>query len=371
MKNILSYSLLIGLIVSCSSLSQKNNLIKNNMNSKENTPLVIAEQGSFFVGGSVIKSEGDYNTQNPMSRDGKTLHGDHAYVAYQIPVNPYRYPLVFLHGAGQSGKTWESTPDGREGFGTLFLRKGYATYILDQPRRGRAGNSTVSEDIEVFPNDQFWFENFRMGMYPNLFPNSQFPDDAESLNQFFRQITPNTGAYSLDVISSATSALFDRIGEGILVTHSQGGGAGWQTALKNPKVKAVISYEPGTEFVFPENEMPTVPTPANDIANISLSQPIGLELFKKLTRIPIIIYYADNIPAETDHWAFNRWHERVQVAKAFAECVNKYGGDVTVLQLPEKGIYGNSHFPFAEKNNKEIANLLNEWLVEKKLNIKN
>ncbi|MDU7464259.1 MAG: hypothetical protein E7K78_08595 [Haemophilus haemolyticus] len=56
---------------------------------------------------------------------------------------------MFLHGAGQSGKTWELTPDSREGFGTIFLRRGFSTYLVDQPRRGRAGNSTESEKIVV------------------------------------------------------------------------------------------------------------------------------------------------------------------------------------------------------------------------------
>ena len=278
-------------------------------------PITIAEQGSFFAGGSVITQKGKYDTTNPMSHEGQTFHGDHVYVSYQKPTNPNKYPLVFLHGAGQSGKTWETTPDGREGFGTVFLRRGFSVYIVDQPRRGRAGNSTVDENIQVQPNDQFWFENFRMGIYPNLFEGSQFPGDAESLNQFMRQITPNTGAYDLEVISLGMSAVFDRIGEGVLITHSQGGGPGWQTALKNSKVKAIVSFEPGTEFVFPANEMPSVPTPANDAANISLSQPIDLERFMALTRIPIMIIYGDNIPTDSKHWAFNRWSERVQVAK--------------------------------------------------------
>lgn len=331
------------------------------------SPLTIAEQGSFFVGGTVIHAPGQYRTDNPMSHDGQTFHGDHAYVSYQKPLAPHRLPIVFLHGAGQSGKTWESTPDGREGFGTIFLRRGFSTYLVDQPRRGRAGNSTVSENIAVQPNDQFWFENFRMGLFPDFFPGSQFPADPGSLDQFLRQITPNTGGYDLEIIASAMSAVFDRIGEGILVTHSQGGGPGWQTALKNPKVKAVISYEPGTEFVFPADEMPDVPTPANDVANISLSQPITLERFKTLTRLPIVIYYGDNIPAGSTHWAFNRWHERVQVARAFAACVNRHGGDAMVVELPELGIHGNSHFLFAEKNNVQIADVLDAWLQEKGL----
>ena len=65
-----------------------------------------------------------------------------------------------------------------------------------------------------------------MGIFPNLFTDGQFPKDAASLNQFFRQITPNTGAYDLNVVSDAVAAVFDRIGEGVLITHSQGG-PGW------------------------------------------------------------------------------------------------------------------------------------------------
>ena len=130
--------------------------------------LMIQEQGSFFASGKVITAKGRYTTENPGNHAGQTFHGDHVYLSYQKPVDAKLLPIVFLHGAGQSGKTWESTPDGREGFGTLFLRKGYSTYIVDQPRRGRAGNSTVSETIDVQPNDQFWYENFRMGIYPNL-----------------------------------------------------------------------------------------------------------------------------------------------------------------------------------------------------------
>ena len=111
-----------------------------------------------------------------------------------------------------------------------------------------------------------------MSIFSNLFSGWQFPKDTASLNQFLHQITPNIGTYDLDVVSDAVAAVFDRIGEGVLITHSQGGGPGWQTVLKNPeKVKAVVSYEPGTEFVFPENDMLSVATPVNDAANISLS----------------------------------------------------------------------------------------------------
>ncbi len=106
-------------------------------------PLMIQEQGSFAVGGKVITNPGTFNPKQP-TPDGQTLHGDHAYVFYQIPVNRRKLPLVFLHGAGQFSKTWETTPDGREGFQTIFLRRRFPVYLIDQPHRGNAGRSTVS-----------------------------------------------------------------------------------------------------------------------------------------------------------------------------------------------------------------------------------
>src|SRR5690554_5307675 len=84
-------------------------------------PLIIAEQGSFAVGGTIITEPGSFDLNNALNPQGQTFHGDHAYVFYQIPVKARKYPFVFLHGAGQSKKTWETTSDGREGFQNLFL----------------------------------------------------------------------------------------------------------------------------------------------------------------------------------------------------------------------------------------------------------
>ncbi len=103
-------------------------------------PLTIQEQGSFAVGGKVTTNPGTFNPRQPPPQ-GQTLHGDHAYVFYQIPVNRRKLPLVFLHGTGQFSKTWETTPDGREGFQTIFLRRRFPVYLIDQPRRGNAGRS--------------------------------------------------------------------------------------------------------------------------------------------------------------------------------------------------------------------------------------
>ena len=81
---------------------------------EQNNQLIISEQGSFAVGGTVISNPGTFDPYNP-TPEGQTYHGDHAYVFYQIPANARKYPLVMWHGLGQFSKTWETTPDGRVG----------------------------------------------------------------------------------------------------------------------------------------------------------------------------------------------------------------------------------------------------------------
>lgn len=326
--------------------------------------LVLKDQGSCAVGGTIVTSPGTFDPHHPSS-DGGTLHGDHAYVFYQVPVEPRRFPLVFLHGAGQFSKTWETTPDGREGFQTIFLRRRFPVYLLDQPRRGNAGRSTVPATIPATPDDQIWFGMFRFGMWPDYFPGVQLSRDPEALNQFFRSMTPNTGPFDAEVTSRAVSALFDRIGPGVLVTHSQGGGPGWLTAMKNPNVRAVVSYEPGSGFVFPDGEVPpAMPSLTGPLEGVG----VPLSQFVGLTKIPIIVYFGDNIPEEpSTNPGQDNWRVRIAMARLWRDAVNRHGGDVTLVHLPDLGIRGNTHFMFSDVNNLQIADLLSSFLAEKRL----
>jgi pimeloyl-ACP methyl ester carboxylesterase len=329
------------------------------------TILTIQEQGSFAVGGTIIENPGVFNPRTPANPAGQTFHGDHAYVFYQKPVNARKYPLVFLHGAGQFSKTWESTPDGREGFQNIFLRRNFSVYLVDQPRRGDAGRSTVAANIAPTPDEQMWFTQFRVGVWPNFFPGIQVPKDEDSLNQYFRQMTPNTGPFDMEVISDALAALYAKEGPGILVTHSQGGGPGWTTAMKSSNVKAVVAYEPGSNFIFPEGEEPA--PIENKFAALNPAT-VPMAEFKKLTQIPILIYYGDNIPeTPSDIPAQDYWRACLEMAAKWAATVNKHGGDVTVVHLPKAGFKGNTHFPFSDLNNVEIADHLSTWLNKKSL----
>lgn len=333
-------------------------------NNHDDNLIVLKEQGSFAVGGSVLTTPGEFNpyTRTP---EGQTFHGDHAYIVYQIPNNARKLPLVFWHGIGQFSKTWETTPDGREGFQTIFLRRGFGVYLINQPRRGNAGRSTVEATISPVTDEQGWFSTFRLGIWPDYFEGVQFDKSEETLNQYFRQMTPNIGSFDTSVITSAISELFNKIGDGILVTHSHSGGFGWLTAINNDNVKAIVSYEPGSGFVFPEGK---VPSPISSSSGPLSADAVSMDKFMKLTKIPIIIYYGDYIPEQpSDNPGADGWRARLEMANLWRDTVNKYGGDVTVIHLPEIGIKGNTHFPFSDLNNLEIADLMSEWLEKKGL----
>jgi len=329
----------------------------------KSAPLVIQEQGSFAVGGTVIMNPGTFDPYKP-SPDGATLHGDHAYVFYQVPVHARRLPLVFLHGAGQFSKTWETTPDGREGFQTIFLRRNFSVYLVDQPRRGNAGRSTIPL-APGGPDDQIWFGMFRFGIWPTLFDGVQFSRDPEALNQFFRSMTPNTGPFDMEVIANSLSSLFTKTGPAILVTHSQGGGPGWLIAMKNPNVRAVVSYEPGSGFVFPEGEVPpAMPSGTGPLEGVA----VPLSEFMKLTKIPIVIYFGDNIPEQpVSNPGQDNWRVRLAMARLWRDAINRHGGDATVVHLTDLGIHGNTHFAFSDLNNVDIANLMSRFLTDKHL----
>ncbi|MBY3043288.1 MULTISPECIES: alpha/beta hydrolase [Rhizobium] len=328
-------------------------------------PLVIQEQGSFAVGGTSTTAPGTFDPLKPLDPSGQTYHGDHAFAFYQVPANPRQYPIVMWHGAGQFSKTWETTPGGREGFQNIFLRRGFSTYLVDQPRRGGAGRSMAETVVKPTADEQLWFNQFRVGIWPNYFDGVQFSRDPEALNQYFRAMTPNTGPFDMDVVSNAVAKLFEKIGPGILFTHSQGGGPGWLTAIKSDKVKAIVAFEPGSSFVFPAGDVPAdMPSAFDTLKGVR----VPMDDFIKLTKIPIVIYYGDNIPDQpTTMPAQDSWRVRLAMARLWRDTVNKHGGDVTVVHLPEIGIRGNTHFAFSDLNNVEIADLVSAFLSEKKL----
>jgi hypothetical protein len=223
----------------------------------------------------------------------------------------------------------------------------------------------ATANIIPTPDEQQWFDTFRIGIWPDYFKDVQFARDSTALEQYFRAMTPSMGPIDINVNVNAVSALFEKIGPAVLVTHSHSGGMGWLTAIKNQNVKAVVSYEPGSGFLFPDGEVPA-PMPSSG----GTLEAVGVQMreFMQLTKIPIVIYYGDFIPDEPNaNPGQDGWRVRLEMARLWMDAVNRHGGDVTVLHLPEIGIKGNTHFPFSDLNNVKIADLMSEWLKEKGL----
>ncbi|MEM9387908.1 MAG: alpha/beta fold hydrolase [Pseudomonadota bacterium] len=356
-----------------------------------NRPILLDTQGSFAVGGEVIQAPGFFPTLvdpfSPPLPDGQTLHGDHAYVQYQIPVQARKYPLVMWHGDGQFSRTWESTPDGREGFKTLFLRRGFSTYVIDQPGRAGASNTTEINTTQVssneapsvgaVPSDQESFNVFRVGDWigddPNYFPGVQFPQDPASLEQYFRQRVPSADPDDEERDAAVVSELFDRIGDAILISHSAAGRRGWLTAIGNERVRSIVAYEP-TQFVIPEGEVYDTPL-------FGFNDPVEVPFddFMSLTTRPIQIVFGDYIPDPVDFDPFDFvnnsqaeffWGLVLLMSLEFADRVNELGGNAQVVVLPDIGVTGNTHFPFSDLNNRRIAALLFQFLRDNELHVR-
>lgn len=126
-----------------------------------------------------------------------------------------------------------------------------------------------------------------------------------------------------------------------------------------------MSYEPGSGFLFPEGEVPE-PLPSSGGTLSAIAVPMAE--FLKLTRIPIAIYYGDFVAEKpTDNPGQDGWRVRLEMARKWRDTVNRHGGDVTVVHLPDVGVRGNTHFPFSDLNNEQVADLMSKFLSEKKL----
>ena len=323
--------------------------------------LVLADQGMFSAGGITVTSEGTFDPENHWEETGagQTAHVDHANVFYQIPENETGLPMVFLHGYGQSCMGWMTTPDGREGWSDMFLKKGHGVFLIDEPRRGEAGATSVSGDISTKTLDQRWYTQFRIGRWEDgksvANEGSQFPNDDVSVDQFFRQMTPDTGMtsdmgadFDGEMVAQAVAAAIDEVYEmtgkdSVLVTHSQGGRAGWLVPKYTAHVASIIAIEPGGG---PE---------------------VDTEEYQAITEqeIPVAMYFGDYIDnGDPEIQATAAWQGMRQTCYDFAEAYTALNGTTEVIDLPKEGITGNDHFLFQDLNNDVIADHVENWIQE-------
>jgi len=314
-------------------------------------PLVLMAQGSFFVGGE--KAEVTQVEVGDLAPGGH-IAVNQMYVRYMIPQGGDRnVPVVMVHGAALTGKSWETTPDGRMGWDEYFVRRGRAVYVPDQVGRGRSGfNPALLNDVRAgaappanlpvwlrFSDENAW-PNFRFGLTPGQpFPDSQFPIPA--LDELAKQGVPDmfrgtTAPFTIRALSD----LAVQLNGAVLMGHSQAGVFPLEAALLNPTApKGLVLVEPGS-------------CPATYTA----------EQIAALAKVPILVVFGDHREIPTGIPALPTWQQRFEACQALIAKVKAAGGQAEMLSPIEQGIHGNSHMIMQDKNNLQIADLILRWI---------
>ncbi len=306
-------------------------------------PVSIAAQGSFFIGGR--DSVSDALSRMPGYARRGTLALDQVYVRYQIPARRRGPNLVLVHGCCLTGASWETTPDGRMGWDEYFVRGGYPTYVIDQAGRGRSATAINAlnlvkdgqapadrlPDVFAVGREDAW-SIFRFGpRYPEPFPGQQFPVEAQDM--LWKQMVPTWEiTRTPNATVPALRALVDRIGRTILVSHSQSGRFPFEVAALDPRgIAGIVALEPGA-----------CPSATDDM--------------RMLTGIPVLVVFGDFVEQSP------RWAPRLTACRAFVAAARKAGADAELLELPRRGIHGNSHMLMQDRNSLVVADLLRRWM---------
>ena len=318
-------------------------------------PLLLKDEGTFYVHGKKVQTQ-----FNGATAPGGTLPApatimiEQMYVHYRIPAIVTKWPIVFVHGGGLTGQSYETTPDRREGWSTYFARKGYPTYVVDFPTRGRAAFNPIpihegkyNQDWSKIPSfsrsgaERLWTA-FRFGPSDGVkFPRMSFPTEAMDglLAQGFNSTDGTLPGTSFQWGAEALISLLDEIGPAILVVHSQSGPFPDPVVAARPNlVKGVINME-GFEGLPPNAEQ--------------------IAAYKK---IPLIDLFGDNVIGNTTGLGEGRYIGR----KATIQKINAAGGKADIVLLPDVGIYGNTHMMMQDKNSHKVADYMMKW-VDKKI----
>jgi pimeloyl-ACP methyl ester carboxylesterase len=316
------------------------------------TPLVLKAQGSFFVGGEKAQqTEVELGNLGP----GGHITVDQMYVRYMVPQGgEANVPVVMVHGATLTGKSWETTPDGRMGWDEYFVRKGYPVYVPDQVGRGRSGfNQAVLNNVRAgtvpagqlppwlrFSDEVVW-PNFRFGSKPGApYPDSQFP--VAAVDELSKQGVPDM-SFGMPRPSPTIKALSDlatQLKGVVLMGHSQSGPFPLEAALLNPSAaKGLVLVEPGRcPDTYTDQQIATLAT------------------------LPVLAVFGDHRDTPTGISIRPSWQLSFESCQALIGRLKAAGGDAEMLNPSDRGIRGNSHMIMQDKNNQQIADLILQWI---------
>ncbi len=254
-------------------------------------------------------------------------------------------PLLMWHGGGMTGVTWETTPDGRPGWLEHALIDGFDVYVSDAVERGRSSfpPNAVSEMAAVFRPKQLAWEIFRMGpeggyasdpAARRYFDGQRFP--AGDYDAFANQFVARWPALA-PMVEAAYAEYLGHFEQAVIVAHSQGCGYAQKAAQDmTAHVRAVVLVEPSGS--------PDVPDAA---------------CLARLRAVPHLVVWGDFFDQSPVWQAYRRTVETYLDALAAA------GVPVDVIDLPARGVAGNSHFPMMDDNSAAVWTLVRDWLAQR------
>lgn len=308
---------------------------------------------SFHIGGTRIELKNQPRQMirvspdadpRPVDLNGHYIAGQLYAQHFSLAAPRHDLPVLFWHGGAMSGVTWETTPDGRPGWSTEFLRAGYDVVVSDAVERGRASWAPYPEiynSTPLFRTEEDAWTLFRMGTAEGYnadpaqrkpYAPQRFPVDAfqQLCTQFVPRWTTNA-----DLTIEAYEKLVDRFGKVIVIAHSQGGWFAQRVAARRPEsIAAIVLVEPAGAPKLTEAEK------------------------ARAAQVPHLFVWGDNCD---EHPA---WAPYKKDAVTASEHLQKLGGQVTHLDLPKVGIAGNSHLPMMDENSSEVCAMVKHWLNE-------
>lgn len=313
--------------------------------------LELDEMGSFYVGGETSTLNYFGFSSDAVLEQSITV--GQTYVNYHIPttIHPGSLPLVLIHGCCLSGVTYETTPDGRMGWQEYFLRNGRPTYVVDRVNRGRAGfdqnllielqKEATNQNVLHSPHgmsEQFMWSIFRFGdVVGEPYSNLRFP--IEHIGTLTKQFVPDfmLGSTTLPIADVTNIAdLAEQLGGAVLISHSQSGLFPLHAATINAiGIRGIVSIEGCSFLDFSDEE------------------------FEMLADIPMLFLRGDFLG-----WPDNLPEGIRDCDTNLVQRISDLGGNVTVIDLPELGIRGNSHMLMHDDNNLEIADIILDWIDE-------
>ncbi|MEY8828528.1 alpha/beta fold hydrolase [Sedimentitalea sp. XS_ASV28] len=304
--------------------------------------------GSFHIGGRMVELRDAPVEMLRLTKTGRPApfdpnghyHIGQMYVQYFLQQSPTRdHPLLFWHGGGLTGACWETTPDGRPGWRELFLQFGWDVYVSDAVERGRSGFAPVPRlwPAPVTQTLETVFERFRIGQAraeggpddfaAQAYADSNFP--VEALAAFGAQMVPRW-IHTDELILDAYEALLRRVDGATVIAHSQGGYFALEAAARHPDlIRSLVLLEPAA-----------IPDSIADMEDFAT---------------PTLILLGDHIDGNA------RWTAMREDIRSRAECHSC----VEIRRLPSEGLHGNSHMLMMDRNNADIARLVDRWLTHR------